>query len=686
MMPMPTNVQKKRISVYIIAAVLAWIISMIPLEILPVYSLSALLYITIMLGWALSLYRRIVHPVIRRLLVTSAILMASLFYLRICRYNFFVSLPYIRQYFWYLYYVPFTGVPLFAFFASLAVDTPEDVLTIIMAGAKNDINENPHHENPHHESSHHENSRHKKLRHKNPHHKNLRHKNPHHEKLHHEDSHYVNPYYKLYVGAVIVLTVLWILLCIAIMTNAFHGQVFHIKDAAYEKYSYGMLYIMVVIWETVFAIAAFSVMTRKCRISAMRDYWYIPVIPSATAAALMIIYIIAGGSPTLFGIRLYKIQEAFCLLYVGLFEGSIAIGFIPSNSGYEELFGLSHINAAIVDSEGVLVYRSHNYTEKHEFENCLDDDVRKGTDRNFAADELQGTPVVSPIEDDNDRNYAADERSKDAYIRCCEKNISGGKILWVEDLSGIAKINEDIRIATEQIEEENDLIEQENRIAVERAVYEAKNRLYDKIAGMVSPQVDEIERELACSESQFYHHLKHSVVLASYIKRRGNLILIADGHPLISTDELALAIRESCEYLELSEKYAKLDVTGETKISSELILYAYDMFEEIIEDTWHELLTLFVKLEVKQTFTMQVAVALKRDGCKGSNQYPAVSKSDRCKESDKILSASRSDKCKVIDKDWNREELAVLGAGIVIDYSDDTWYVTMHTGEEVRKC
>ena len=78
-MPMPTSVQKKRISVYIIAAVLAWIISMIPLEILPVYSLSALLYITIMLGWALSLYRRIVHPVIRRLLVASAILMASFF-------------------------------------------------------------------------------------------------------------------------------------------------------------------------------------------------------------------------------------------------------------------------------------------------------------------------------------------------------------------------------------------------------------------------------------------------------------------------------------------------------------------------------------------------------------------------------------------------------------------------------
>lgn len=109
---------------------------------------------------------------------------------------------------------------------------------MIMAGAKNDTNENPHDEDSHD-------------------------KNPHDKNPHDKDSHD-----RLYIRAVIVLTALRILLCIAIMTNAIHGQMFHIRDAAYEKYSYGMIYIVVAIWETVFSIAAFSVMMRKCRI-----YW-----------------------------------------------------------------------------------------------------------------------------------------------------------------------------------------------------------------------------------------------------------------------------------------------------------------------------------------------------------------------------------------------------------------------------
>ena len=192
MIPLLTSVQKKRISAYCIAAVLAWIISMIPIEILPIYSPGALIYIGILIGWALSLHRRIVHPVIRRLLVTSAILMASLFYLRICRYNFFSTLPYIRQYFWYMYYVPFTGVPLLALYTSLAVDTPENVVTKIMRESKA--------------------SAHKSV----------------HTSVKPDDKEMIH--YMPYVKTFIILTVLWILLGIVIMTNDIHGHMFHIKD------------------------------------------------------------------------------------------------------------------------------------------------------------------------------------------------------------------------------------------------------------------------------------------------------------------------------------------------------------------------------------------------------------------------------------------------------------------------
>lgn len=83
--------------------------------------LYSALYMTILLNWCLMLQRRIMDRRIRVRLICTALLMVLLFVLRVCRYEIFCITPTLKQYFWYLYYPPYTGVPVFALSAAMFV-------------------------------------------------------------------------------------------------------------------------------------------------------------------------------------------------------------------------------------------------------------------------------------------------------------------------------------------------------------------------------------------------------------------------------------------------------------------------------------------------------------------------------------------------------------------------------------
>ena len=362
-----------------------------------------------------------------------------------------------------------------------------------------------------------------------------------------------------------VANFLWIpqaVFCIVILTNPLHQQMFAFSDLQSGVYTYRWFYFFTIICEMIFCFTTFLILLYRCRVSAVRKRWFVPALFISFGVALMILYLPCDGPPRVFGVELYHMQEAFSFLFISSFESMIRIGLIPSNTHYEEFFYKSNINAVIYDEQHSELYTSLGYREFGEENN-----------------------------------------------RVCTKAIRGGTVLWLEDVGTIYRLNEELRNATEAVEEENDLIRQENELRMERIGYETRNRLYDRIAMIVRPQSGAIDALLNDpNEDHLKKNMLYAVVLGAYIKRIGNLLLIADEQEKIMAAELSLSIRETFEYLRLSGYACDLVLEQDGEAPSEVITTAYRLFESVIEAAYPKMHACFVTLSCRDVFSMLIAV------------------------------------------------------------------------------
>ncbi len=329
------------------------------------------------------------------------------------------------------------------------------------------------------------------------------------------------------------------ILLLGVLTNDFHHFVlsFSRKPDATDQISYCWLYYVIFVWSFAVTIGSFLLLIKKCQLSQCRKKWYIPIIPATAALMLIVVYYICGGSsPCVLGIKLYHIQEIYMILYMGLWEGCIRIGLIPSNTGYNRLFEITHINAEIQSADGNTGYRSGDFFDTGE---------------------------------------NADYLHKTCAIR-------GGSVTWSEDISALNRLNSSIADMTEQIKEENDLIEAENKYTAEKVKYETQNRLYDKIAHHTHPQLVRID-EIMNGSGELELKMQRCLLFGTYVKRCSNLMLAADNSPVMSTDELYFSVRESMLQIQSLGIVCELINGTKRKIASEKIITAYDVFEAVIE-------------------------------------------------------------------------------------------------------
>lgn len=360
------------------------------------------------------------------------------------------------------------------------------------------------------------------------------------------------------------LWILQIVLDTVILTNPLHQQMFTYHEPVLDVilYTYGWFYYFTVAVELLSVLIVFLMLLKKCRISAVRKRWYVPASVILIGVALMIFYLASDGEPELFGLKLYHMQEAFAFIFISGFESLIRIGLIPSNENYEEFFVKSNINAVIYDEMKTELFTSMGYREFNGVENRVN---------------------ANPIR--------------------------GGTVLWLEDVGMINRLNDELRHATEEVEEENDLIRQENDLRSERIGYETRNRLYDRIAKIVRPQSEKIDALLLDPDDEkIREKILYAVVLGAYIKRIGNLILLSDEHAKISSAELGLSISESFEYLKLSGVSCDLLEEGECEVSSDVITAAYRLLECVIEEAYGQMNACFVILKSDPEFVMQIGV------------------------------------------------------------------------------
>ena len=419
---------------------------------------------------------------------------------------------------------------------------------------------------------------------------------------------------------------------VVIMTNELHSFVYKITVYPDKEYTHEWFYYMLLFWRIALAMATIVILFRKCSITAARRKWYIPAVFIALSSVLLIWYLINGGAPKIGTHKLFQFHEALCIPYMMAFESMILIGMIPANSGYRILFDHLSIGAAVYDSEDRQVMASRNWRE-----------------------------------DGEDEDH-----------RVCREPIQGGCVRWLQDLSAVNEINRSIETVKESLEDENELIRQENEIRSERIRVETRNRLYNRIAEAVRTRAIRVDELLAgiCRSAawpseeteKFFtagqgqgtkkeaedtrDRIVYAMIMSAYIKRMGNLILLTDTGSLVSSEELALAVSESLEYLKLKGSMVQICREGNMELPPRFVLLAYELFEETIEDIWLRINTVMVSLICSDDFEFRIAL-----------DAPA----------------------EAISSTWKDKELRSAGAKLTVRYEDETYYISLKVSAAVLR-
>lgn len=83
----------------------------------------SLIYITLYIGWGISVSKRIIQVQVRYYLISVSCLMVFWFVIRSTNY-FFTADAEIKRYLWYLYYLPMLFIPLFSLFVAISLGKP----------------------------------------------------------------------------------------------------------------------------------------------------------------------------------------------------------------------------------------------------------------------------------------------------------------------------------------------------------------------------------------------------------------------------------------------------------------------------------------------------------------------------------------------------------------------------------
>lgn len=339
------------------------------------------------------------------------------------------------------------------------------------------------------------------------------------------------------------------ILALGILTNDFHQLAFRFGDNfvnSQSDYSYGFLFYAVTVWIYFFLLASIFMLWHKCRVASIKRSVWLPFIWLPIGTVFVILLAIEGIT----GVEsIFELPEIHCFILAAMWESCIRIGLIPCNTAYIEYFSNSGLSAQIADRENHVIYRAEKAV-------------------NIAQEQMRQALKSPVLIFENTVLHS--------------NKVSGGNIFWTEDITVVNEMNRELKEIGERLSEESDLLRAENEIKEQKARIAEQNRLYDSIAVLLKPQLDEIAKLLE-SDDDFQRKMSLVCVLNCYVKRRANLALLADSCKYIDARELYLSIRESAEYMKLCSVSSYVHFSGDCAALSKHVLLAFDIWECWIE-------------------------------------------------------------------------------------------------------
>ena len=112
------------VAVLIVCAISARVLGKFDVFPVPLGLVRTILYISLYIGWGLSVSHRILQTQVRRYMVGVSCLTVFWFVIRSIKY-FFVVAPEAIRHLWYWYYCPMLFIPLLSVFVSMSLGKPE---------------------------------------------------------------------------------------------------------------------------------------------------------------------------------------------------------------------------------------------------------------------------------------------------------------------------------------------------------------------------------------------------------------------------------------------------------------------------------------------------------------------------------------------------------------------------------
>ena len=344
------------------------------------------------------------------------------------------------------------------------------------------------------------------------------------------------------------------LLFLLVLTNDLHQLVFFFPTGVLSprEYDYGIGYYVVLAWMVLCAAAALVIILAKCRIPQSRRYLWLPVVPFALALGYCAAYIkgvywvwLLAGDLTV----------SMCLIITAIFESCIQCSLIQSNTHYAELFHASTIGALITDRDFSVA--------------CAAENARSVDSQTLMA--AAESPVVT-----------ADG------IRISEAPIRWGHVFWEDDISPMLAVLKELDDTREELQSYGSILQAENAQKARRKKLEEQERLYRAMqekAAAPAVRLSNLAKALQgvqdADAARFL--LWKMTVIGAYLKRRSNLIFLADRDGMVPVSEVALCLNESMDNLRLHARRcaSRLDFEGELRLETAAALY--DFFEAAIE-------------------------------------------------------------------------------------------------------
>ena len=351
-------------------------------------------------------------------------------------------------------------------------------------------------------------------------------------------------------------------LFLMVMTNDLHQKVFRFPAGSGIRtdgdYDYAAGYYLIVGWMLFCILSAILVMFFKYRLPGGRRRIMLPCIP----ILVLLVYLVVYNTRVewlrfVFG----DMTAVICLMYVATLEICIRCRFIRSNNHYRQLFDASTAGAQITDEAYKVILKS---------------DKAKALDR-----EILRQAADKPV-------------TLEEGMRLCSAPVQGGYIFWQENISRLQAVLKELSSTREKLRGYAALLDEENRQKQRRRELEEQRRLYEAMEEATSPamvRLAELVESLSHVrdiESAKKLHGRIAVV-GAYIKRRSNMVFLADNTGTLPARELMLCLNESLANLRLLGCTCALQFDIDQTIKIETAGKMYDFFQAAVEIAWDNL-------------------------------------------------------------------------------------------------